>query len=87
MNYKNKQHLTEALTTTALSIGYVAFALGSSAPDAVNLQAWGKMILVFVCAIVLVNIAIQIIFHFLFSAAVAVEASKKHEEYLVSTEQ
>lgn len=82
MDYKSKQHLTEALTTTALSISYVVFAIGHNASNIVNLQVYGKAILVFLCAVALANIAIQIIFHFLFSAAVAVQASTKHEEHL-----
>lgn len=83
MNYKSKQHLTEALTTAALSIGYVVFALGSKSPNADNLQAWGITILVFIGIMMVVNIFIQIIFHFLYSAVVAVEANKKQEEHLV----
>lgn len=83
MNYKKKQHLVEALTTTALSIGYVAFALGGSAPNGADLQAWGKAILVFLCTIALGNVAVQVVFHFLFSAAVAVEAGKRREEHLI----
>lgn len=83
MNYKSKQHLTEAFTTLALSIGYVVFAFGNRAPNISNLQAYGKAILIFICVTAFANIAIQIIFHFLFSASIAVKASQKHEEHLV----
>ena len=82
MNYKSKQHLTEALTTITLSILYVVFATGERAPNVSDLESWARTILVFIGAIVVINIAVQIIFHVFFSAAVAVEASKKHEEHL-----
>lgn len=82
MNYKSKRNLTEAITTIGLSIAYTVFALGNKAPNLIDLAAWAKTILIFIGALVLVSVIVQIVFHFIFSFSVAAEARKNNEEKL-----
>lgn len=83
MNYKSKQQLTEVLTTIALSAIYALLAFRDNAPGVLDLAGWAQRILIFIAAIVLINVLVQIVFHVFFSASVAVEASRKREENLV----
>ena len=73
----------------ALTIAYLIFAFGNSAPETNNLKGWAVAILILVGIGIASQIVIQVIFHIVFSVSIAIKETgmnDKEIERIVSSE-
>jgi uncharacterized membrane protein len=73
MTYNSKRTIVSIISGVILMIAYLAYAFGNNAPEADDLKGWAIAILVLVGIGVVSQIVIQIIFHILYSIAIAVK--------------
>jgi len=76
MSYVSKRSLVSMSAGIVLLVVYVIYALGSASPAPGDLKSWALVLLVYVGAVIVAGIIIQIVFHI----AMAIGISVKEEE-------
>ena len=85
MSHNSKQILSGMVTTAILFIAYIIYALGSNAPAADDFKSWAISILVFIGIGVVAIIIVQIVFHIILSASIAIKEGEKEVERVVAS--
>ena len=75
MTFGSKRILASLAAGVALYAAYIAFSLSQSAPDPGNLQAWARVMLVFIGIGVVLAVIIQVLFHI--AAAIGIAAKER----------
>ena len=76
MSYMSKRAIVSMGAGILLLIVYAVYALGETSPAPDDLKAWALMMLIYVGAVIVAGIIIQIVFHI----AMAIGISVKEEE-------
>jgi hypothetical protein len=76
MSYKSGIKLINVIVAVAMLFVYVIYASGSGAPDQNDLREWALTVLKFIAAAVVATIVMQILYHIVLSAKLAVKEGK-----------
>jgi MFS family permease len=82
MMLKSKRTAVGIAVATALVIGYLIYALSSSAPAADDVKGWAMLILIFIAICVAAEIIAYIIVHTVFAASLAAK-EKCRDEHII----
>lgn len=85
MTYNSKRTAASMATGVLLTIAYFIYALGGSAPEAEDLKSWALAMLVFIGIGIGALIIIQIVFHIVFAASVAVREGEEKVERVIAS--
>jgi len=86
---KGKRILVSMAAGLIMMIGYVIYALGNSAPVADDMKAWATLMLIFIAVSVIVQVAVQIVFHIIASISLVIkenETDKRILDRIISSE-
>jgi len=85
MIFKSKRTVAGLIVAVILFIGYLIYAMGSSAPAADDLEGWALLILKFIAVCVVAEIMVHVIIHAGFAASIAVREGEKDENTIKRT--
>jgi hypothetical protein len=80
MTYSSKRIIASLFSEIIIFIAYLIYALGDASPGPENVKEWTTAMLIFIGSGIVVLIAIQIIFHVIFSIGTAFGMAIKNQE-------
>ena len=79
MEFKSKKTIVGIAVAVILFIGYIFYAMGSSAPADSDLKGWALLMLKFILVCVIAEIIAHILIHIVFAASIAAKEKCKDE--------
>ena len=86
MNYIRRRTVASTITGVAAIVAYIIFALRPNAPASDDLQSWAIAILSFIGICIVAGIVIQVVFHIVFAASIAVKDGESEVERIIASE-
>ena len=80
MTFNSKKTITSLFVGGLLSIAYVIYALGKSAPAPDDVKSWAIAMLAFVGAGIAITIVMMVLFHIAFAIGVAIKEKMQGHE-------
>ena len=85
MSYNSKRIIVNMVAAVILFIGYIVYALGSSAPSSEDIRAWAVAILVFIGISVATSLIIQVLFHVCLAIGISVKEGEEDTDKIDRT--
>ena len=85
MTYNSKRTTASMAAGVLLMTAYLIYALGGNAPKAEDLKSWALAMLVFIGIGIGALIIIQIVFHIVFAASIAVREGEEKVERVIAS--
>ena len=79
MMYKSKSTLASLIAGIAVTIGYIVFVLTADVPAADDLEAWARLLLLYIGVSVVAVIVVQIFFNIGFAARLWIRREREDE--------